>query len=141
MQKSERHQAILDLISAKKIARQEELVKELAGRGLAVTQASVSRDLDELGIIKISGAYAPSERSTKGFGLELIAVEKAGPYMVIVKTGAGLASASTVRIDGAKLPDIVGTIAGDDTIFVAVKDEIRQKSVIKAIYELFERQG
>lgn len=140
MQKSERQQAIVDLIRAKKIARQEELVKELAGRGLTVTQASISRDLEELGIIKTNGAYAPPERSTKGFGLELIAIEKAGPYMVIVKTGAGLASASTVRIDGARLPDIVGTIAGDDTIFVALKDETRQNSVIRKIHELFEGQ-
>ena len=137
MQKAERHQTILDLIGAMRIGRQEELVKALADRGFTVTQASVSRDLDELGIIKVNGAYAPPQRRNDGLGIGPITVETAGPNMIVVKTAAGLASATTVRIDAAKIPGIVGTIAGDDTIFIAVKGENEQRGVIKGLWELF----
>ena len=138
MNKTERHQAILNLISAMRIGRQEELVNALADRGIGVTQASVSRDLDELGIVKVNGAYAQPEPRTSALGLGFITVETAGPNMIVAKTASGLASAATVRIDAAKMPSIVGTIAGDDTIFIAVKGENEQKGVIKGLWELFE---
>ena len=138
MQKSDRQQIILDLIGAMRIGRQDEIVKALADRGYTVTQASVSRDLDELGIIKLNGAYARPEYRAAGLGMALFSVESAGPNMIVVKTSAGLASASAVRIDAAKMPDIVGTIAGDDTIFIAVKGESEQRGVIKWLWELFE---
>ena len=138
MHKSERQQSILNLIGAMRIGRQEELVNALADRGISVTQASVSRDLDELGIVKINGAYAQPEPRTSVLGLGLISVEAAGPNMVVAKTAPGLASAATVRIDAAKVSGVVGTIAGDDTIFIAVKDEKDQKGVIKGLWELFE---
>jgi len=137
MQKAERHQIILDLIGAMRIGRQDELVRALADRDITVTQASVSRDLDELGIVKINGAYAQPTRRTDGLGIGLISVDTAGPNMIVVKTAAGLASATTVRIDAAKLPGIVGTIAGDDTIFIAVKGETEQRGVIKGLWELY----
>ena len=137
MQKAERHQTILDLIGAMRIGRQDELVRALADRDITVTQASVSRDLDELGIVKINGAYAQPQRRTDGLGIGLISVEAAGPNMIVVKTASGLASATTVKIDAAKMPGIVGTIAGDDTIFIAVKGENEQRGVIKGLWELF----
>ena len=138
MQKQDRHQTILDLIGASRIGRQDELVRALGDRGISVTQASVSRDLDELGIVKLNGAYARPERRANGLGVTLICVETAGPNMIVARTPAGLASASTVRIDSAKLPGVVGTIAGDDTIFIAVAGESEQKRVIKQLSELFE---
>src|SRR5688500_4714100 len=138
MQKQDRHQTIIDLIGASRIGRQDELVRALGERGFSVTQASVSRDLDELGIEKLNGAYARPQRRGNGLGVTLISVETAGPYMIVARTPAGLASASTVRIDSAKLPEIVGTIAGDDTIFIAVVGETEQKRVIKRLWELFE---
>lgn len=137
MNKDDRHQTILDIIGALRITRQEALVKELADRGFTVTQASVSRDLDELGIIKINGAYSEQERRIGGLALALISVEPAGPNIIVAKTAAGLASAATVRIDAAKIAGIVGTIAGDDTIFVAIEGENAQRGVIKGIWELF----
>jgi transcriptional regulator of arginine metabolism len=137
MQKAERHQIILDLIGAMRIGRQDELVRALADRGYTVTQASVSRDLDELGIVKLNGAYAQPQRNMDGLGIGLLSVEAAGPNMVVVKTVSGLASATTVRIDAAKLPGIVGTIAGEDTIFIAVEGENKQRGVIKGLWELF----
>jgi transcriptional regulator of arginine metabolism len=138
MQKQDRHQTIIDLIGASRIARQDELVRALGDRGFSVTQASVSRDLDELGIVKLNGAYARPERRANGLGITLISVETAGPNMIVARTPAGLASASTVRIDSAKLPGIVGTIAGDDTIFIAVTGETEQKKINKQLWELFE---
>lgn len=138
MQKQDRHQTIIDLIGAARIGRQDELVRALGDRGFSVTQASVSRDLDELGIVKLNGAYARPERRSNGLGITLISVETAGPYMIVARTPAGLASASTVRIDSAKLPEVVGTIAGDDTIFIAVTGEAEQKRAIKRLWELFE---
>ena len=137
MQKGERQQAILDLIGAKRIERQEEIVNALADRGHTVTQTSISRDLDDLGIVKVNGAYSRPQPRTAALGLALISIETAGPNLIVVRTAAGLASAATVRIDCSKLTDVVGTIAGDDTIFVAVKSERIQKGVIRQLWEMF----
>jgi transcriptional regulator of arginine metabolism len=139
MVKAERQEAILKLIGAMRISRQSELVQTLSDHGFEVTQASVSRDLEELGIVKINGAYSQPERTANSFGIGLIAVETAGDNMIVARTFAGLASASAVRIDAARIDDIVGTIAGDDTIFIAVKGQKEQRAVIKRLWELFEQ--
>jgi len=138
MHKSERQSAILNIINASKISRQDELVQVLQTNGINVTQASVSRDLDELGIVKANGAYVQPERRLAGFGLGLFSLETSGNNLVVAKCQSGLASATAVRIDAAKIDEIVGTIAGDDTILIAVKDEHGQKVVIRKIWELFE---
>jgi transcriptional regulator of arginine metabolism len=138
MVKVERQEAILKLIGAMRIARQNELVQTLRDHGFEVTQASVSRDLEELGIVKVNGAYSQPERSGNVFGIGLIGVETAGDNMIVARTYSGLASASAVRIDAARIDDIVGTIAGDDTIFIAVKGQKEQRAVIKRLWELFE---
>src|SRR5687768_3172833 len=116
MQKQDRQQTLIDLIGATRIGRQDQLVRELGERGFSVTQASVSRDLDELGIVKVNGAYSRPDRRSNGLGIALISLETAGPYMIVARTPSGLASATTVRVDSANLAGIVGTIAGDDTI-------------------------
>lgn len=138
MQKNERQSKILNIIGSTRVGRQDELVSLLRGHGYVVTQASVSRDLDELGVIKVNGSYAQRENNTVSFGLSLISIESAGDSMVVAKCASGLASASAVRIDAAKIDEIVGTIAGDDTIFIAVRDESGQKAVIKKLRELFK---
>ncbi len=140
MVKTERQDAILKLIGAMRIARQSELVQTLRDHGFEVTQASVSRDLEELGIVKIKGAYSQPERSGNAFGIGLISLETAGDNLIVAKTYSGLASASTVRIDAARIEHVVGTIAGDDTIFIAVKGEKEQRAVIKRLWELFEEK-
>lgn len=138
MQKNARQNAILNIIASASVGRQDELVGLLGEKGYSVTQASVSRDLDDLGIVKVNGFYAQPERQANGLGLGLYSLETAGPSMVVAKCASGLASASAVRIDAAKLKEIVGTLAGDDTIFIAVKDERDQKAVIKRLWELFK---
>ena len=138
MQKSVRQSAIVKLIGARGIATQEELSELLEKKGYAVTQSSVSRDLDELGVIKVSGIYTlPETRSeTNVFGLR--SLETAGNNLIVAKCSLGLASAACVKIDAAQISEIVGTVAGEDTIFIAVKDEKEQKIVMKKIWEIFE---
>lgn len=139
MLKEKRQQTILNLIRAKNITKQEELNELLSNAGFVVTQSSVSRDLDELGIVKINGFYAlpQSESQSQMFGL--YSLETAGESLVVAKCEPGLASAVAVQIDRAKIIEIVGTIAGDDTIFIAVKDAKAQKNGIKKIWEIFDK--
>jgi transcriptional regulator of arginine metabolism len=137
MYKEKRQETILNLIRAKNIGKQEELTEYLSKAGFAVTQSSVSRDLVELGVIKANGFYAlPRTGNKKNFGL--ISLETAGENLIVAKCESGLASAVAVQIDHAKITEIIGTIAGDDTIFIAVKDFREQKKAIKNIWELFE---
>jgi transcriptional regulator of arginine metabolism len=137
MSKEERQQTILDLIRAKNIATQDELNENLSKKGFSATQSSVSRDLDELGIVKVNGFYSLPQSNAKGDS-GLYDLETAGENLIVAKCGSGLASAVCVKIDRAKIAEIIGTIAGDDTIFLAVKDYKSQKKVIKTIRELFD---
>ena len=138
MIKEERQQKILDLIRSTNISTQDELGESLSRSGYAVTQSSVSRDLDELGIIKANGFYAiPQKGSSEDLGLQTL--EIAGENMIVARCEAGLASAVCVLIDRKKIDEIVGTIAGDDTIFIAVRDHKSQKAVLKKVWELFEK--
>lgn len=139
MQKQQRHKLILNLIESGRISRQEELAELLNEKGFAVTQSSVSRDLLDLGIIKINGAYALPQTPTNAVASGLLGLETAGENLIVAKTESGLASAVAVRIDNQNFDEIVGTIAGDDTIFIAVKDLKEQKSVMKKIWEIFEK--
>lgn len=142
MQKNERQNRILDVIANRRITRQDELVDELKASGFNVTQASVSRDLDEIGVVKVDGHYARTELSdpvASPFGLT--AIEPAGDSIVVLKCSSGLASAAAVRIDAEKIVEIVGTIAGDDTIFIAVRDAHDQKSAIKKLRSMFAARG
>ena len=99
MIKNERQQTILNLINAGNIATQERLTKSLSEAGFEVTQSSVSRDLDELGIIKKAGFYSIPSRKDARFGF--IGLESAGENLLVAKCESGLASAVAVRIDAA----------------------------------------
>lgn len=139
MLKKKRQQKIRDLIQAKHISTQEELTELLAGGAFTVTQSSVSRDLEEIGIIKVNGYYALPQGTETTQRMGLLEMDTAGESLVVAKTEPGLASAIALRIDRAKITGIVGTVAGDDTIFIAVKDAKTQNKVIKAIWETFEK--
>lgn len=138
MNKSDRQNFILDSIAAQPVSSQLELCEILRRGGFAVTQASVSRDLDELGVVKIHGKYSrPAERRSAAFAGPT-SLRSAGDNLIVARTYSGLASAVAVRIDAARIPEIVGTIAGDDTIFIAVADSRSQKAVMKDLWNLFE---
>lgn len=134
MNKRERQQTILSLIQAKPIGTQEDLRALLERAGVSATQSSVSRDLEELGIVKQHGHYTlPRANNSRG----LLSLDHAGDSLVVARTMPGLASAVAVEIDAAALPEVVGTIAGEDTIFIAVRDAKAQRPTIKQVWELF----
>ena len=136
MNKRDRQQKILSLIRARPIATQEDLRFLLERAGVPATQSSVSRDLEELGVVKQHGFYTlPRTNGTPVRGL--LSLDQAGDSLVIARTVPGLASAVAVEIDAAGIEEIVGTIAGEDTIFIAVRDAKQQRAVIKNIWELF----
>lgn len=139
MRKGERQSKITSIIETEDLTRQDEIVERLSTAGFSVTQASVSRDLDELGIVKVKSIYRMPERSTPSGFFDLSSLKEAGPNMIVARCASGLASAAAVRIDAARIGEIVGTIAGDDTIFIAVSGNAEQKNAIKKVRELFSQ--
>ena len=136
MKKRDRQQQILSLIQAKPIGTQEDLRALLESSGVPATQSSVSRDLEELGVVKQHGHYTLPR--TNGAAIRgLLSLDHAGDSLVIARTVPGLASAVAVEIDAAALPEIVGTIAGEDTIFIAVRESKAQRVIMKKVWGLF----
>ena len=136
MNKRERQQKILSLIKARPVGTQEDLRALLERAGVPATQSSVSRDLEELGVVKHHGHYTlPRTNGAPSRGL--VSLDQSGDSLVIARTFPGLASAVAVEIDAAAIPEIVGTIAGEDTIFIAVRDAKSQREVVKEIWKLF----
>src|SRR6266704_7143122 len=136
MLKRERQKKILNLIRATPIGTQEALRAHLERAGVPATQSSVSRDLEELGVVKHHGRYAlphANGDSTRG----LLSLDIAGEILIVAKCLPGRASAVAVEIDDAAISEIVGTLAGEDTIFIAVRDQKSQGAAIKKIWELF----
>ena len=132
--KTMRHAMILEIIESKKVETQEELAEELGKRGIAVTQATVSRDIKELRLLKVLSddgtyRYATAERAEKGMGdrfirifsESLLSIANAG-NLIVIKTLSAAASSAAEAIDSLKWPEIIGTIAGDNTILVIVKN-------------------
>ncbi len=136
MQKSVRQQKLLSLIRAKPFATQAALRNSLELAGVPATQSSLSRDLEELGIVKHRGHYT-TPRSTGAAAHGLLSLDLSGENLVVARTEPGLASAVAVQIDGAALEEIAGTLAGEDTIFIAVRDAKAQRAAMKKIWELF----
>jgi transcriptional regulator of arginine metabolism len=135
-----RHLKILELISTRAIHTQEELAEALAGAGWEVTQSSVSRDIAALRLVKVDGAYrrAPPGRSTQDpderrIAESVLSAEPAGDALIVLHTPPGDANRAAVAIDRMAWPDVVGTIAGDDTIFLAVKDAMARRRVLREL--------
>ncbi|HYK22988.1 MAG TPA: hypothetical protein VEV42_19750 [Pyrinomonadaceae bacterium] len=133
MNKRERQQQILSLIRAKPIGTQEDLRALLEKAGVAATQSSVSRDLEELGVVKQHGHYT-LPRTDGAAARGLLSLDHAGDNLIIARTVPGLASAVAVEIDAAAIPEVVGTIAGEDTIFIAVREAKAQRTAVKQIW-------
>jgi transcriptional regulator of arginine metabolism len=122
-----RRERILALVAGGELGTQEELVEALRREGIEASQASVSRDIAALGLVKAGGRYAvrpsakparnPLEERVREF---LIAIAPAGDHLLVLKTPPGEASALGYAIDGLDLPGVVGSVAGDDTVFVAL---------------------
>ncbi|MEO6655722.1 MAG: arginine repressor [Pyrinomonadaceae bacterium] len=138
MHKIDRHNTLLSLLDSFVIGSQSELASRLRENGFSVTQASVSRDLDELGVVKLGGKYSlPQKHIGVDSGFGPLAFETAGESLIVGRCASGLASAITVRIDAEQIPEIVGTVAGDDTIFIAAKDAAGQIIVLERMKAMF----
>jgi transcriptional regulator of arginine metabolism len=131
-----RHQKILDIIAATPIATQQELAAQLSRSGFTATQSSVSRDIVKLGLTKLDGFYVATENAVN-IGGPVTAIDTAGDNLIVVKTEVGLAQPAALTIDRAGLGEIVGTVAGDDTILIAVKNAAAQRAAVKKIVKLF----
>jgi transcriptional regulator of arginine metabolism len=128
--KDKRQQAILALVSRGGAHTQQDIAAALARRGMRTTQATISRDIHELGLVRSVGGY----RSNAALVRELVlSIEMVQPVAVI-KTPPGTANLVARRIDEASLPGVAGTVAGDDTI-IAV---LRERGAARALRELLE---
>ncbi len=138
MQKQDRQNQILRFIEVGRVTRQEELVQLLANIGFDVTQTSISRDLLELGISKRNGRYTLESDAKTNDIFAIQSVENVGDSLIVLKCGIGMASAAALKIDKAEFEGVVGTIAGDDTIFIAIKNSGSRTSVVSTIANLFK---
>ena len=141
--KARRQSAILDAVQHQPVRSQEQLRRQLRTAGFDVTQATLSRDIRELQLVKggADGAYqAPSRPATNGHGAAGLLQKALAEYltkadqvqqMVLLRTGPGQAQILGVAIDGARLSDVVGTLAGDDTILVITRGARQAKALVK----------
>jgi len=128
MDKLYRRTLILDLLRSEAVATQEELRRKLARRGIHVTQATVSRDIEELGLVKTREGYrppaaaeppAPPQPTLPVILKEFLREALQASNLVVLKTHPGNAHSVAAALDAEQWPEVVGTVAGDDTIFVA----------------------
>jgi transcriptional regulator of arginine metabolism len=116
--KEDRHRAILELVRQHPVHTQQELANALAGRGFAATQATVSRDIQELGLIRTGEGYQVG--APLSVVSELVLSLTQVQFLVVIRTPPGTANLVARRIDEAELEEVVGTVAGDDTIIVVL---------------------
>ena len=133
-QRNERRIAIAGLLREHAIERQSELVELLRNAGFTATQSSVSRDLRDMGAIKLKNRYSLPEDENGGNGDSLRQaaefvreIRAAGPNLLIVTTAIGAAQRVAVTLDRISWPEIVGTLSGDDTIFIATATAAQQR--------------
>lgn len=129
MNKSYRHGQILKLIRAKRITTQEDLARQLHSLGVEATQVTLSRDIRELGLVKtaegyreLSGAPAAGVQEMAAVARETLTDVRVAQHTLVLRTPAGHAAMLAVAIDREAWPEVVGTIAGDDTVLVIAPD-------------------
>jgi transcriptional regulator of arginine metabolism len=135
----ERRAAIEEIIRRYEITSQAQLLARLRKLGLAVTQSSVSRDLADMGIVRADGRYLQIEGATTD-GPASTPIQKvagfiqsyaiAGHALVVVKTPPGLAASVSLAVDREGWPEVIGTVAGDDTFFIAVEGRRQQARLV-----------
>jgi transcriptional regulator of arginine metabolism len=132
MSKLSRHKAILQLLDQGPVANQEELQRLLRKRGFDAGQATLSRDIRELGLVKSAGGYSLSGReaaaevdlpSVGRLVREFVTSVRAAQNLLVTKTSVGSAQPVAAALDGENWPEALGTIAGDDTILIVCEDK------------------
>ena len=142
--RKKRHLRILEIISTRRITTQEELAEALRAEEWSVTQSSVSRDIGALGLVKVEGAYARPVRALKThedpderrIAESLLTVDRAGDALLVIHTPPGEANRVAAALDRLAWTEVLGTIAGDDTIFLALRDGQAQREVRKRLAKL-----
>ncbi len=149
--KARRQVVILELIDREQLHSQEELRRHLRHRGFDATQATISRDIKELGLVKRAGDGAYQRPGTDATNPEtaLTALEHATAeylrrvervrQLVVIRTGVGQAQPLAIALDRAQLPESVGTIGGDDTILVIARGERDAASLVKRLKGFAEK--
>ena len=148
--KTKRHAMILKLIASENIDTQEELARLLSAQGFTVTQATVSRDIKELRLIKVltgDGHYKYAtvekaetdlqERFIRLFSNCVVSITSSG-NLIVLKTMAGSAAVAAEAIDSLKWPEIAGSIAGDNTIFVVIREGKNVTELIKKFQKMMK---
>lgn len=145
--KSRRQAAILELVDREPLHSQERLRRRLRQRGFEATQATISRDIADLGLVKRAGdgAYQRPGVDVSNPETALTALERAAAeflrrvdrvqQLVVVRTGIGQAQPLAIALDRAQLPEVVGTIAGDDTILVIARGGRGAAALVKRLKE------
>jgi transcriptional regulator of arginine metabolism len=146
--KARRQSAIVDIIHRAPVRSQEQLRRSMRAAGFDVTQATLSRDIRDLGLVKggVAGAYqAPPLHPRPPRNGQSLLHRAAADYLtrvervqqlVVLRTGPGQAQLLGVAIDAANLPEVVGTLAGDDTILVIARDARRARDLAKRFERL-----
>lgn len=143
MTKTYRQGQILKLIRAKKVFTQEELAQELKNVGIAATQVTLSRDLRDLRLVKTREGYQEMAPEETGPGFTTLAGEFLNDVLraqnlIVLKTSPGHANSVAVALDHEEWPEIVGTIAGDDTILVITPDNPTAEAIQEKLLALLE---
>jgi transcriptional regulator of arginine metabolism len=143
MTKSFRHGQILKLVRGRRLSTQEELARALKERGIDATQVTLSRDMRELGLVKTPDGYRELATDSPGLQFTSLASEflqdvRLAQNQVVLKTAPGHASSVAVALDDAEWPEVVGTIAGDDTILVICSDSVTAEALRTKLMGLLE---
>lgn len=150
--KNKRHEKILDIISRSDTVTQADLTKKLTECGFKVTQATVSRDIKQMGLVKVASGTGGGYKYTLPntivgsnakhrfvFSQSVISIE-AAQHTIVVKTLTGMAQAACVAIDSCIGDRILGSIAGDDTIFIITKDVETAKDVAEGLNAMLQEK-
>lgn len=131
-----RREAVRRLLLTGRVRSQEEVVSFLRAQGIGATQSSVSRDLGQLGAVRQGGRYVLPSRVQLSLDVDnsvVLSAIAAGPHLLVVRTLIGSATRLALEIDHQEWDEIVGTVAGDDTIFIATADANDQSKIAKRL--------
>ncbi len=134
-----RQGAIRAVLARAPVASQAQLVAELRRQGIRATQSSVSRDLRDLGVARVAGRYVPRGEGERRdprvaeVARLLRGVRRAGPNLIVVQTAVGAAQGVARAFDAAGWPEMVGSLAGDDTVFLATDGEGEQRRLLRRL--------
>ncbi|MCP4599878.1 MAG: arginine repressor [Proteobacteria bacterium] len=143
--KTKRQTKLLDIVRSQAVTTQAELSSLLIQAGIHCTQVSVSRDIRELGLVKKDGRYIVPDESTDIPDIDELAntvsgfirsVETVGENLVVVQTLQGTANGVALLLDAVNWPGIAGTVAGDDTVFVAVRSDKAGQIIVRNLRKL-----